>query len=487
MIAMSAPVTSQDPRSFLGLRVVVVGLGIEGVDAVRFLHREGAAEIIVSDAKTSDALRNQIRALSGIPFALQAGTNDARLAERVDAVVVSQGVPDTLPLIQEAERRHVPVTSMMRLFLLRCPVPVIGITGSAGKSTTTSLVAEMLRAADVPVLVGGNIGTGLLNALDSIDAQTRVVLEISHTQLTRSNRSPHLAAVLNVTPNHLDQFSWDEYVELKRNLVRYQSAQDIVVLPSENETALAFRDSTPASPYYFGVERLPGPGATIVDDSIVWDGGDGPQSVCPVQAIQVPGEHNLRNVLAAVAIGATAGVPADAMGRAISAFRGIAHRLETVATVNGVRYIDDSIATAPERTIAALRAFDAPVVLLLGGREKQLPLDTLAREIVGRAHSVICFGEAGPMFADALRSLWDATSDSPPINVVTNVDEAVAQAHATGRPGDICLLSPAGTSFDAYDNFSKRGEHFATLVRGLATQDGETRDGNGEGGGHGAR
>ena len=489
MTVMSAPITSQDPQSFEGLRVAVIGLGIEGVDAVRFLHREGAAEIVVSDAKSSDALRGQIRALSGIPFALQAGTNDARLAERVDAVMVSQGVPETLPLIQEAERRHVPVTSMTRLFLQRCPVPVIGITGSAGKSTTTSLVGEMFRAADVPVFVGGNIGTGMLSALDSIDAQTRVVLEISHTQLTRSNRSPHWAAVLNVTPNHLDQFSWDEYVELKRNLVRYQTAQDIVVLPSENEIALAFRESTPASPYYFGIGGLPGRGATIVDGNIVWDGDDGPQTVCAVPTIQLPGDHNLRNVLAAVAIGATAGVPVEAMGRAIAAFRGIPHRLETIATVDGVRYIDDSIATAPERTIAALRAFDKPVVLLLGGREKRLPLDSMANEIVGRARSVICFGEAGPMFAETLRSFWDASSDSPPVSVAANVEEAVSQAHATSRPGDVCLLSPAGTSFDAYDNFSARGDHFAMLVRDLATRhgDGANEDGSEEGGGHGAR
>jgi UDP-N-acetylmuramoylalanine--D-glutamate ligase len=482
MTVMNAPVTSQELRSFRGLRVGVVGLGIEGIDAVRFLHREGAAEIVVSDAKSSDALRHQIQALSGIPFALQAGTNDTRLAERVDAIMVSQGVPDSLPLVQEAERRHVPVTSMMRLFLLRCPAPVIGITGSAGKSTTTSLVGEMFRAADVPVFVGGNIGTGLLSALDSIDAQTRVVLEISHTQLARTNRSPHWAAVLNVTPNHLDQFSWDEYVELKRNLVRHQTAQDIVVLPSENETAMAFRESTPASPYYFGIEGLPGPGATIAEDSIIWDAGDGPRTICPRQAVQVPGEHNLRNVLAAVAIGAIAGAPPEAMGRAIAAFRGIAHRLETVATIDGMRYIDDSIATAPERTIAALRAFDKPIVLLLGGREKRLPLDALAAEIVGRARSVICFGEAGPMFAEGLRSFWDEAGDRPPVSVVTGVDDAVALARTAGRPGDVCLLSPAGPSFDAYDNFSARGDHFAMLVRDLAKQ-----DGNGEGGDDGSR
>jgi UDP-N-acetylmuramoylalanine--D-glutamate ligase len=479
---MSAPVTSREPRTFRGLRVAVVGLGIEGVDAVRFLHREGAAEIVVSDSKSSDALRDQIRALAGIPFALQAGANDARLAERVDAVMVSQGVPDSLPLVQEAERRHIPVTSMMRLFLLRCPVPVIGITGSAGKSTTTSLVGEMLRAADAPVFVGGNIGTGLLSALDSIDAHTRVVLEISHTQLTRTSRSPHWAAVLNVTPNHLDQFSWDEYVELKRNLVRHQSAQDLVVLPSENDAALAFRESTPATPYYFGIDRLPGPGATVANDDIVWDGGDGPRTVCPRELVRIPGRHNLQNVLAATAIGAIAGVPLEAMGQAIAAFRGIAHRLETVATVDGVRYIDDSIATAPERTIAALHAFDAPVVLLLGGREKRLPLETLAAAIIGRARSVICFGEAGPMFAESLRSFWQAADDGPPVNVATDVAEAVAQAHAVGQPGDVCLLSPAGTSFDAYENFSARGDHFATLVRSLANQ-----GGNEEGGAHGTR
>ena len=467
---MSAPSTKHEPRSFRGLRAGVVGLGLEGQDIVRFLHREGATEIMVSDRKPADALQSQVQALAGIPFVLEAGGNDTSLAERVDVLFVSQGVPANLPLLQEAQARALPVTAMMRLFLQRCPAPVTGITGSAGKTTTTALVGEILRAAGTPVFVGGNIGVGLLEALPQITAKMTVVVEISHTQLARTDRSPHVAAVLNVTPNHLDQFRWDAYVDLKRNLVRYQTTDDIVVLPIDNETAYALGADTPARPYFFGLEALPGPGATVRDGAIVWEpagGGGGSQNVLPIAAVQLPGEHNLRNILAAVAICGAGGAPPQAMAAAIAGFTGVPHRLQTVAVAAGVRFVDDSIATAPERTVAALRAIAGPIVLLLGGREKRLPLQPLAREALGTVRTVICFGEAGPGFAAFLRGEWSGRADAPSIRETSDLPEAVEVARRASQPGDAVLLSPAATSFDAYENFVARGDHFAALVAAL--------------------
>ncbi|MDE2640306.1 MAG: Mur ligase family protein, partial [Chloroflexota bacterium] len=245
-----------EPLRFAGLRVGVVGLGVEGIDIVRFLHREGAAEIVVSERKPIDALRASIRALGGIPVAIEAGGNDPGLAARVDALFVSQGVPGDLPLLTAAHDAGVPITAMMRLFLQRCPAPVIGITGSAGKTTVTSLVGAMFEAAGRPAFVGGNIGRGLLSALDEIGPDTSAVLEISHTQLVRTDRSPRLAAVLNVTPNHLDQFAWDDYVDLKRNLVRWQRPGDLAVLPADEPVAAGFAADTPATVHHFGM----GPG-----------------------------------------------------------------------------------------------------------------------------------------------------------------------------------------------------------------------------------
>ena len=457
--------TQPDPQTFRGLRVGVVGMGIEGADAVRFLHAEGAAEIIVSDRKSEAQLAQQQAALAGIPYRLEAGGNDAALAERVDALVVSQGVPDGLPLLEAGRRRGVPITSMLRLFLQRCPAPVIGITGSAGKTTTTALVGAMLRAAEQPVVVGGNMGTGLLDTLGTIRPETAVVLEISHAQLLRSDRSPHIAAVLNVTPNHLDQFTWDAYVDLKRKLVRYQSASDWVILPTENETARGFAQHTSARPVWFGLRLDTTPAATVRDGRIVWDDGTAALEIAPTTAVQIPGEHNLRNVLAAVAICTTWGLEAPPMARAIAEFRGVPHRLETVGVRDGVRYVNDSIATTPERTAAALRALEPTFVLLLGGREKQLPLEPLAEAALGRTRAVVCFGEAGPAFAARLRSAWQDQTDVPAISEHPDLAAALATARALAQPGDTVLLSPAGTSFDAYENFEQRGEEFMALVR----------------------
>ena len=459
---MTSPRTQHEPRSFRGLRVGVVGLGVEGVDVVRFLQIEGAAEIVVSERRRLDELASSTRELAGIDYRLT--SNDPRLAAEIDALFVSQGVADDLPLVEAARARELPVTAMMRHFLHRCPAPTIGISGSAGKTTTTTLVGEMLRAAGRKTFVGGNIGQGLLSALSDIDAETDVVLELSHTQLVRTDRSPQLAAVLNVTPNHLDQFSWEAYVDLKRNLVRHQRGDDVVVLPSDDEVASKLATDTPASLIRFGIEEFRGQGATVDNDRIRWHGPAGPIDICGVSAVRIPGRHNLYNVLAAVAIASARGVEPEPIAKAIASFQGVAHRLQTVAEVDGVRYIDDSIATAPERTVAALRATDEPVVLLLGGREKRLPFETLAAEARQRARAVICFGEAAAVFAHQLKDAWQGDSEAPRVEVVDDLAAAVAAARAGAVEGDVVLLSPAGTSFDAYENFTARGDHFASLA-----------------------
>ena len=454
-----------EPRSLRGLRVGVVGLGVEGVDIVRFLAAEEAAEIVVSDQRSEERLAERIAELAGIDFGLT--SNDPELAAAIDVLFVSQGVPDDLVLVRAAEQRGIPVTAMMRHFLHRCPVPTIGITGSAGKTTTTSLVGAMFRAAGRDVFVGGNIGMGPLSALSKIGPATDVVLELSHTQLARTDRSPHLAAVLNVTPNHLDQFDWDEYVGLKRNLVRHQKGSDFVVLPSDDPVGAALAADTPAELVRFGLHEFRGHGATVQNGRIVVHSTDGPTDVCTLNMIQLPGEHNLYNVLGAVAIASAWGLPAQAQAEAIAAFEGVPHRLQTIGMVDGVRYIDDSIATAPERTVAALRALSEPVVLLLGGREKRLPLDRLSEEASHRARAVICFGEAGPNFAEQLERAWAALDGAPSVSLVEDLPAAVEAARTAAQRGDAVLLAPAGTSFDAYDNFETRGDQFAELVAGL--------------------
>ncbi|MCC6268223.1 MAG: UDP-N-acetylmuramoyl-L-alanine--D-glutamate ligase [Dehalococcoidia bacterium] len=448
------------PPEVRGKRVLVYSLGIEGRDLAGWLLANGAT-VVISDTRSDEALaaagahapRGVLRLVSGEPLLDPSG---------YDLVAVSQSVLRYNPALQRARELGIPVTSQMRLFMQLCPGKTVGITGSSGKSTTTALVGGMAREAGIDSIVGGNIGEALLGHLSEISPDTTVILEISHTQLQYTDRSPAIAAITNITPNHLDQFSWDEYVGLKRNILTHQRRGDSAVLNADDKTSRALMASVKGRLVRASIlEEQPGPGAWVERGEIVVRGDGRPQPVLPVEAIRLRGQHNLANVTMACAIASEAGIPRDAMARAIRAFTGVPHRLEVVGSVNGAAWVNDSIATSPERTIAGLRAFSEPVVLLLGGRDKNLDLDGLRELARSRCRTVVCFGESGDLFCTAMRG---AVADCTRVNTL---DEAVALAATRTAPGDVVLLSPAGTSFDAYPNFEVRGEAFRAVVRAL--------------------
>ena len=455
----------------MGKRVTVIGLGIEGVDAARYAAQHGAS-VTVLDTKPASALGPRLEELEGLPitYALQRPQRIEDVADS-DLVFVSQSVPLTLPVFAEARERGVPLSSMTRYFMQHCPGPTIGITGSSGKTTTTSLVAAMLAAGGRPYRVGGNIGAGLLGLLDGLDDQTWTVLEMSHTQLQLTDRSPHIAAVLNITPNHLDQFSWDDYVALKRNIVRYQTADDIVVVNADDELSAATAALTPAQPWSFTMgPGAPERGASVRDRAVFLRRGAIEEMVLPVDEIVLRGEHNVANVLAATAVAAAAGVSIEHIARAIRDFRPVPHRLEDVAEIDGVRWVNDSIATTPERTLAGIRSFEDRLVLLLGGKDKDLPKDELAREALRRCDGIVFFGADGALFEAAVEANAAEVSyeDRPQTARVATMTEAVRIARDMASEGNVVLLSPACTSFDAYANFEQRGEEFRRMVRAMA-------------------
>ncbi|MEX1253839.1 MAG: UDP-N-acetylmuramoyl-L-alanine--D-glutamate ligase [Dehalococcoidia bacterium] len=455
-------------REFLvGKRVTVLGLGIEGVDLVRYLASQGAS-VTVSDSKPPEALARRIQELDGLPVQFSLGENRVDEAAASEMLFVSQGVPLTLPAVEAAREKGVPISSMTRLFLERCEGTVIGITGSSGKTTTTSLVAAMFAAAGRRHVVGGNIGVGLLGLLDEITPETWVVLELSHTQLELAERGPHIACVLNVTPNHLDRYTWDEYTALKLRILREQSKNDIAVLNLDDEVTSSFVTEARGQVVWFSARRPPnGDGAAFLrDGDILWRQGHVETKLLTVREIPLRGAHNVSNVLAAVAVACAAGLPSEAVARAVREFKAVPHRLELVAASNGVSYYNDSIATTPERTLAGLRSFKEPVVLLLGGREKHLPLEELARETHARCRAAVCFGEAGPLLEEALRSAGGEAQ----VERVDTLGQAVEAARRLAKPGDVVLLSPACTSYDAYDNFEARGEDFRCQARRLAAK-----------------
>jgi len=451
---------------FSGRPVTVVGLGIEGIDFARYLARRGAL-VTVADSRTEAQLADRLNEVRDLPLTLDLGANDPIAG--VDAVFVSQSVPLDSAQLSGLAERGIPIYSMVPLFLELAPGPVVGITGSSGKSTTTALVAEMFRADERPTFVGGNIGVGLLEHLDSIRTYTWSVLEISHTQLQLGDRSPHVAAVLNITPNHLDAFSWDDYRRLKSNLLRHQTPSDIAVLNYDDPEVRALEPLVQGGLIWFTMETdLPASGVFVRDGWAIYRDNDGERPLFAIDSLRLRGWHNQQNAVSAAAIARAAGVTPEAIACAVEAFRGIPHRLEHVGDFDGVSYYNDSIATTPDRTIAGLRSFSEPVVLLLGGRDKKLPLEDLAKEALARCRGIVLFGEAAEMLESALRSAENARGI--PIIRLEDLPLAVAAARGIAQEGDVVLLAPACTSYDAYQNFEERGEHFRRLANGEEVQ-----------------
>lgn len=452
-------------QDWAGKRVAVIGLGIEGEDLARYFATHGAS-VVVSDMKTAEALETRIHALQGLDVSFSLGANDPTAVMDADLVCVSQGVPLDLAVVEAPRSRGVPIASMTTLFFDLYPGPICGITGSSGKTTTTALVDAIFGAAGRKHVLGGNIGIGLMSLLDEGDADTWAVLEVSHSQLVMGDRSPTVATLLNVTPNHLDRFSWEEYVELKRHIFAYQVESDAAVFNADDPVSRELRPQARAHVFSFSMEGDTGEdGAFLKDGTIYWRRG-ATEKVLNASEVRLRGEHNIANVLAATATAAACDIDPDAVARAVREFQPPPHRIEFVARVRGVDYYNDSIATTPERTLAALRSFDEPIVLLLGGRDKNLPLDSLAREIGRRCRAVVCFGESGAALQRGVATPGVTT------DLVRTVAQAVAKAAELAREGDVVLLSPACTSFDAYDNFEQRGVAFREEVRLLANEAG---------------
>jgi UDP-N-acetylmuramoylalanine--D-glutamate ligase len=448
--------------SWRGRKVVVIGLGIEGEDMARYFVSHGA-RVSVS---AIDAQARRVQGLSALGVRIFLGANEPKHVEGADLVCVSQGVPLDNPAVERARISGIPVESMSSMFFDRYPGPIIGITGSSGKTTTTSLVDAIFTAAGRQHVLGGNIGQGLLRLLDGASAGTPAVLEVSHTQLQLTRRSPAVAALLNVTPNHLDQFTWDEYVALKRRIFDMQTSRYAAVFNLDDPVSAGFRLEAAGRVFLFSLNGDHGhDGAYVTEGAVFWRRDGRIERATRVSDIPLRGRHNVANVAAATAIAAACDIGPVAVSQAVRSFRAPPHRLEVVADVRGVTYINDSIATAPERTLAALKSFTEPVVLLLGGRDKHLPLEEMLVEAEAKCRAIVCFGESGHALAEAAHAI------RTPVHEAETLPAAFEEAARLAQSGDIVLLSPACTSFDAYPNFEARGEEFRALVSRLSRED----------------
>ena len=456
---MAKHATTTPLPEIAGARTLVYSLGIEGRDLARWLLANGAS-VTMADTRTTA----QLEAAGAIPPEGVERTIRGELLdpEGFDLLAVSQSVLRTSANVVRARELGIPVISQMALALRLCRGQVVGITGSSGKSTTTALVGTMAESAGIDHLLGGNLGGSLLDRIEAVPETASVILEVSHTQLQYTDRAPAIAAITNVTPNHLDQFSWAEYVDLKRSILRYQDADGLALLNADDETSRELRADVRGR---LAEVSLAGPvssdGAWLDGEAIVsrWDGANEP--VASAGDLRMRGRHNVANAVLAVAIARAMGLPPDAIAEALRRFPGLPHRLQVVGRAHGAIWIDDSIATSPERTVAALEAVTEPAILLLGGREKALPLKKLRAAAGECCRAAICFGEAATPFAEAMAGAIET------VVRVETLDEAVDAATTIARDGDAVLLSPAGTSFDAYPRFEARGEAFAALVAAL--------------------
>ena len=475
---------------FRGLKALIIGAAREGTALARYLVHCGA-QVTLSDSKPAHALAKHL-AGTGPEVRLVLGALPTDLSD-VDVLFLSPGVPPSAEIVRRAREQGLPISSEPRLFTQLCPAPIVGITGSSGKTTTTTLIGEMYAADGSVTWVGGNIGRPLIERLLEPQRPEHVVMELSSFQLelfspeyqgpmvnerrspasraiSLEGWSPHVAVITNITPNHLDRHpSMADYVRAKSHIVAFQSPDDWAVLNLDNAYTPELAARTPAQVLHFSLEQPVERGAFLRGEELVLRLDDAERVLCPLSAIKLRGIHNVANILAAACAAWAGGVSLEAMRMVASTFAGVAHRLEEVRRWRGILFVNDSIATSPERAIAAVRAYREPLVLLAGGRDKHLSWEQWADVVLSRVRVVVAFGEAVPIIERALRErrAQQGSGANTLLYTVDSLEQAVAKAAQVARPGEVVLLSPGGTSFDAFEDFEARGARFRELVAAL--------------------
>ena len=476
-------------KGIQGKRAAIVGIGVTNVPLIRFLAGHGV-QVTACDQKQEDSLASELRSLAGLDVQYLLGPGYLDALPGFDAVYLSPGVNPGRPEIEAARRAGAAVSSEIDLVLRLSSAPTIGITGSSGKTTTTTLAGLILREdarrhhPGRQVLVGGNIGAPVIERVLTCGPDDLIVLELSSFQLKPLEVSPRVAAVLNVTPNHLDVHpSMDDYVWSKENIVRYQSDDDWAVFGGDNDITQLMAERAPGQIMSFSASRSVPRGAFLDDDRLVmrWCAGAGSAGsgagdivVAYRSDLKIPGMHNVQNALAAIAVCAAAGADPESMRDAIAAFSGVEHRLEPAGEIGGVMFINDSIATTPSRTIAALLAMERPVVLIAGGYDKHLPFDEMAQLALGKVHTVSLVGVTADKIQRAFEEAAERAGAEPPAIIREDTfREAVEAARLASRPGDVVLLSPACASYGLFRNFEERGRTFKQMVSEFAADAGK--------------
>ena len=443
-----------------GKKVLVVGLGKSGLAAALFLRRRGA-HVTVSDVRSAEALAKDIPALLEEGIMVETGGHGLLTFRRQDLIVVSPGVPLDTPELVQVRGFGLPVIGELELAARFLKGHLAAITGSNGKTTTTALVAEIFESAGLKTLVGGNIGVPVVSLIDDSSDATWSVLEVSSFQLETTHEfHPNIAVILNITPDHLDRHgTFENYARAKERIFAAQTEADALVLNADNVRTAAAAARSKAPIYWFSLEHAVSRGAWVEDGALVFceARGGAVEHILPLSTIPLKGEHNVENVLAAVCAARLAGVPAESIRLAIEKFKAVEHRLEYVATLNGVEFYNDSKATNVDATAKAIGAFSGGIHLILGGKDKNSDYTQLAQLLRERVRAVYTIGAAAAKIESHLRGIV-------PLHSCSTLERAVNAAASAAHPGEIVLLAPACSSFDQFESYEHRGRVFKELV-----------------------
>lgn len=448
--------------SLRGKTVAVIGIGVSNTPLLRLLLREGIAVTACdrSDRAKLGALAEELEAAGAV---LRLGDGYLQDLDQ-DVIFRTPGLRPDVPELEAARARGSVITSEMEVFFQVCPCPIIAVTGSDGKTTTTTIIAELLRAAGHTVHVGGNIGHPLLAESDTIRPTDWAVLELSSFQLMTMTRSPHIAVLTNLAPNHLDVHkSMEEYVWAKENIFRHQQPGDIAVFNLDNAITRELSAHAPGRALYFSRQAEPENGVFLRGDAVISRRDGHERQIMTTEDIRLPGVHNVENYMAAIA--AVDGlVPDETIRTFARTFNGVEHRIELVRTWRGVRFYNDSIASSPSRTIAGLRSFKEKVILIAGGYDKHIPFDVLGPEVVEHVKLLILCGSTADKIRAVVEQAPGYRPGHPEILDVTPFQRAVETARDRAVPGDVVTLSPACAAFDQFKNFMERGKTFKSIV-----------------------
>lgn len=446
-----------------GKKAAVLGIGVSNRPLIRYISRMGAS-VTACDKMTREKLGSVCDEMESMDIKLQLGPGYLNNIDGFDIIFRTPSLRPDLPELVSARNAGAYITSEIEEFLKYCPGEIIGVTGSDGKTTTTTLIYNILKEEGYKVWLGGNIGYPLFDKLEEISKEDKVVLELSSFQLMTASVSPDISVITNLSPNHLDiHKSMEEYVESKKNIYRYQDKNGLLVINLDNDITRSLDKEAKGKVRFFTRLSSVKNGAYLKDKELVLARNNSEMPICTMDEVRLPGLHNIENLLAAFSAVSDLCSP-ESMGRVARTFNGVEHRMEFVREVDGIKFYNDSMASSPTRTSAGIRAFKQKVILIAGGYDKKIPFDELARAGMDKVKTLILIGVTAKKIEEAFRMEMEKTGVEISIIYASTLENAVRLAKENGKTGDIITLSPACASFDMFKDFAERGNKFKEIV-----------------------